>query len=210
LCWLHSVGQNHFYVMLLLSQGCCFIQSLLFSYVLQKDSVKFSRLYLSSLSAVRTTWYSVRTLISQQHPSGRPSMSRSFEQFKVSSVSGCNGKSSGHSSEFEKIQCSSASVRTTWLYRPDAIQCLTSIRVSASRHSYGKTAATVRTMCDPVRTMSSIRQERANQVQPSGRQPSWSGRSSFIYGNCVHQFNRLDVSLQGPDAPKPYYGNYVP
>jgi len=43
-------------------------------------------------------------------------------------------------------QCSNASVRTTWLYRPDAIQCLTSIRVSDSRHSYGKTAATVWTM----------------------------------------------------------------
>jgi hypothetical protein len=25
----------------------------------------------------------------------------------------------------------------------------------------------------------------------------------------VHQFNRPDVTLQGPDAPKPYYGNYV-
>jgi hypothetical protein len=45
-----------------------------------------------------------------------------------------------------RSQCSSASVRTTWLYRPDAIQCLTSIRVSDSRHSYGKTAATVRMM----------------------------------------------------------------
>jgi hypothetical protein len=63
-----------------------------------------------------------------------------------------NGKSSERSLEFEKIQCSSASVRTTWLYRPDAIQCLTSIRVSASRHIYGKTAATVWTMF-------SIRQE---------------------------------------------------
>jgi hypothetical protein len=100
-----------------------------------------------------------------------------------------------------KSQCSSSSVRTTWLYRPDAIQCLTRNRVSASRHSYGKTTATVRTMCDPVRTMSFIRQERAYQVQPSGRQPSRSRRSSFIYGNCVHQFNRPDVSLQGPDAP---------
>jgi hypothetical protein len=96
---------------------------------------------------------------------------------------------------------SATSVRTTWLYRPNAIQGLTSIRVSASRHSYGKMAATVRTMCDPVRTMSSIRQERAYQVQPSGRQPSWLERSSFIYGNYVHQFNRPDVSLQGPDAP---------
>jgi len=112
-----------------------------------------------------------------------------------------NGKSSRRSSEFEKIQCSSTSVQTTWLYRPDAIHCLTSIRVSASRHSYGKTTATVRTMCDPVRTMSYIRQERAYQVQPSGRQPSLSGRSSFIYENCMHQFNRPDISLQGPDAP---------
>jgi hypothetical protein len=93
-----------------------------------------------------------------------------------------------------KSQCFSASVQTTWLYRPDVIQCFTRIRVSASRHSYGKTAATVL-------TMSSIRQERAYQVQPSERQPSWSERSSFIYGNCVHQFNRPDVSLQGPDAP---------
>jgi hypothetical protein len=100
-----------------------------------------------------------------------------------------------------KSQCFSASVRTTWLYRPETIQCLTRIRVSASRHSYGKTAATIWTMCDPFRTMSSIRQERAYQVQPSGCQSSWSGRSSFIYGNCVHQFNRPDVSIQGPDAP---------
>jgi hypothetical protein len=100
-----------------------------------------------------------------------------------------------------KSQCSNASVRKTWLYRPDAIQCLTRNRVSTSRHSYGKTAATVRTMCDPIRMMCSIRQERAYQVQPSERQPSWSGWSSFIYGSCVHQFNRPDVSLQGPDAP---------
>jgi hypothetical protein len=75
-----------------------------------------------------------------------------------------------------RIQHSSASVRTTWQYRPDAIQCLTSIMVSTSRHSYGKMAATVWMMCDPVRTMSSIRQ-------------------------VMHtKFNRPDISLQGPDA----------
>jgi hypothetical protein len=72
--------------MLLLSQGCCFIQSLLFSYVLLEDSVKFSRIYFGSLAAIQTMWNSVRTLISQQHPSGRPSVSRSFEQFKIASV----------------------------------------------------------------------------------------------------------------------------
>jgi len=74
----------------------------------------------------------------------------------------------------------SASVRTTWLYRPDAIQCLTSIRVSASRHSYGKMAATVWTMCDPVQTMFSIRQD----VQT--------------------KFNHLDVSLHGSDDQASY------
>jgi hypothetical protein len=100
-----------------------------------------------------------------------------------------------------KFQCFSASVRTTWLYRLDAIQCLPRIRVSASRYNYGKTVATVWTMCDPVRTMSSTRQECAYQVQPFGRQPSWSEQSSFIYGNYVHQFNRPNVSLQGPDVP---------
>jgi len=61
------------------------------------------------------------------------------------------------------------------VFHSDAIQGLTSIRVSASRHSYGKMAATVWTMCDPVRTMFSIRQD-------------------------VHQFNRPDISLKGPDA----------
>jgi hypothetical protein len=79
-----------------------------------------------------------------------------------------------------RSHCSSASVRTTWLYCPDVIQGLTSIRVFASRHSYGKTAATVRTMCDPVRTMFSIRQD-------------------------VHtKFNRPDVNLHGLDDQASY------
>jgi hypothetical protein len=79
-----------------------------------------------------------------------------------------------------KSQCFSASVRTTWLYRPDAIQCLTRIRVSASRHGYGKMAATVWTMCDPVWTMFSIRQD-------------------------VHaMFNRPDVNLHRPDDQASY------
>jgi hypothetical protein len=79
-----------------------------------------------------------------------------------------------------RSQCSSPSVRTTWLYRPDAIKSLTSIRVSTLRYNYRKTAATVRTMCDPFRTMSSIRQ-------------------------VVHtKFNRPDVSLHGLDDQASY------
>jgi hypothetical protein len=79
-----------------------------------------------------------------------------------------------------RSQCSNESVRMTWLYGPDAIHCLTSIRVFASRHSYGKTAAIVRMIYDPVWTMSSIRQ-------------------------VVHtKFNRPHVSLHGPDDQASY------
>jgi len=108
-----------------------------------------------------------------------------------------------------RSQCSSASVRTTWLYRPDAIQCLTSIRVSNSRHSYGKTAATVRTIQKSRPNDVLYKASRAYKFQPSGHQPSWSRWSRFIFGNCVHQFNCPDISLQGPNAPKPCYGNYM-
>jgi hypothetical protein len=173
--------------MLLLSQGCCFIQSLHFSYELQEDfvensnqSVQFPYIHpdnvvfrpdaLQLATSVRTT----RIFRPEAHQCLEASISSSLHP------SGRNGESFGHSSEFEKIQRSSASVRTTWQYRPDAIQCLTSIRVSASRHSYGKTAETVRTICDPVRTMSSIRK-------------------------VVHtKFNRLDISLHGPDEQASY------
>jgi hypothetical protein len=94
LCWLHSVGQNHFYVMLLLSQGCCFIQSLLFSYILQEDSMKFSRKFISvpCQPSGRRGILSGRSSVSnicpddENFPSGRPSVSRSFEQFKIASV----------------------------------------------------------------------------------------------------------------------------
>jgi hypothetical protein len=110
-----------------------------------------------------------------------------------------------------RSQCSSESVRTTWLYCRDAIQYLISIRVSASRHSYGNTIETVR-------TMSFIRQvvhtnfnnpgvslhgpdDQASYicklhapVQPSAHQPSGSRRSNPYYGNYVQpKCNRSDA-----------------
>jgi hypothetical protein len=173
--------------MLLLSQGCCFIQSLLFSYVLREESVKFSRIYFGSLAAVRTTWNFVRTLIIQQHPSKRRELffRTPISVWKLQTVQDSihpdvmvNRPDALQSSR--RSQCFSASVRTTWLYCPDAIQCLTSIRVSASRHIYGKTAATVRTMCNPVWTIFSIRQD-------------------------VHtKFNRPDDNLHGPNDQASY------
>jgi len=112
----------------------------------------------------------------ENFPSGHPSVSRSFKQFKGCIRSDVMANRPNALQSSRRSQCSSESVWTTWLYYPDAIQCLTSIRVFASRHSYGKTVATVRTMCDPIQTMSTIRQ-------------------------VVHtKFNLPEISLQGSDA----------
>jgi hypothetical protein len=86
----------------------------------------FKEVHFGSLSAIRTMWYSVRTLISQQYPSGRRGNLSGRSSVKASSVwttrtfrpnahqcleasnssrlhpFGRNGKSSGRSSEFEK------------------------------------------------------------------------------------------------------------
>jgi hypothetical protein len=84
-----------------------------------------------------------------------------------------------------RIQRSSASVRMTWKYRPDAIKCSTSNRVPISDTDMGRWLQLSGRCSVPVRTFSFIRQ-------------------------VVHStFNRPDVSLHGPDAPKPYYGNCV-
>jgi len=110
LCWLHSVGQNHFYVMLLLSQGCYFIQSLLFSYVLQEDSVKFLRKFISvpfqpsRRRGIPSGRSSVKASFIRTTRTFRPDAHQCLKASNSSRLhpSGRNGKSSGRSSEFEK------------------------------------------------------------------------------------------------------------
>jgi hypothetical protein len=97
------------------------------------DALQSSRRSQCSSESVRTTWL--------YHPAAIQCLT----SIRVSASRHSYGKTA-------------ATVWTTWLYRSDAIQCLTSIRVSTSRNSYGKTAATVWMMCDPIRTMFSIRQ----------------------------------------------------
>jgi hypothetical protein len=87
----------------------------------------FKEVHFGSLSVIRTMWYSIRTLISQQHPFVRSGILSGRSSVKASSVqtmrtfrpdshqspkasnssklhpSGLNGKSSRHSSEFEKF-----------------------------------------------------------------------------------------------------------
>jgi hypothetical protein len=42
---------------------------------------------------------------------------------------------------------------------------------------------------------------RTFKIHTSGHWSSWSERSSFIYGNSVHQTNHPDDSCYGPDVP---------
>jgi len=134
------------------------------------DDVEFRPDAYQSATSVRTT----RTFRPDAHQCLEASNSSRLH------LSERNGKSSERSSEFEKIPVFQRIRPDNVVYRPDAIQGLTSIRVSASRHSCGKTVATVRTMCDPVRTMSSIRQ------------------------NMHTKFNCLGVSIHGPDDQASY------
>jgi hypothetical protein len=62
--WMHSVRQNHFYVMLLFNQGYCY-ESTLRLRASRRLYTKFKIVEFRSLAYVQTTWYSIRTLISQ-------------------------------------------------------------------------------------------------------------------------------------------------
>jgi hypothetical protein len=75
----------------------------------------------------------------------RPDAHQCLETLNCSRLhpSGRNGKSFGHFKSSRRIQCSSASVRTTWQYHPDAIQC--SSRNWISCPDTDRETATVRT-----------------------------------------------------------------
>jgi hypothetical protein len=49
----------------------------------------------------------------------------------------------------------------------------------------------------------------AIQIQPSGRQSAWSGRTFNRYGNCVFNFNHPDACLSWSGRALNSYGNCV-
>jgi hypothetical protein len=49
----------------------------------------------------------------------------------------------------------------------------------------------------------------AIQIQPSGRQSAWNGRTINRYGNCVFNFNHLDACLSWSGRVLNRYGNCV-
>jgi hypothetical protein len=95
-----------------------------------------------------------------------------------------------------RIQCSSASVRTTWQYCQDAIQCSTSNRVSVSDTEMGRQLQIVRTMwCSRLDAILG-KASRAAEVQPSGR------AFESVWAPCnVLQINIEDVRTSKQHRP---------
>jgi len=131
--------------MFLLLRGCCFIQSLHFSYELQEDSVQNSnqsvQLPCIHLDDVVFRPYAHQSATSVQtmrtfHPDAHQCLETSTVQDCIRSDVMANRPASTQSSR--RIQRSSASVRTTWQYRLDAIQCSISNRVSISDTVMGR------------------------------------------------------------------------
>jgi hypothetical protein len=142
---------------------------------------------LSNASAIRTTCHTIRTHIRlkyhlsgrREFPSGPSSMSQSFELLQLPSV--------------RTIQ---QPVRMTLSVR-------SSFRISFQTQIWEDCCIRsddVDSRPDALIHKASI----AIQIQTSGRQSAWSGRSCIRYGNCVHQIDRSDAHPTGPDARSLY------
>jgi hypothetical protein len=148
---------------MLIKHGCCYFQSLHFSYMLQEDSVHNSRQCSSSpLHPSRSRDISSGRSFVKHHPSRRRELSvrTPFCVQKLRTVP----------------SCIRPDVSTT---RPDALQCSTSKRISFP-HRYGKTTATVQTtwLFHPDAILDKA--SHAKDVQPSKCKSTLPGRSDFI------------------------------
>jgi len=168
--------------MLFIGKMC--IQSLLSSYVLQEDFVRFSRQFISvpwqrsgrrHILSGRPTVQSIIRSDDENFPSGPSTVSRSFELLQLASVR-----------TFQQY------VRTTLNVRP-AMRFLSKTQIWEDRCNRPDD---VDSCPDAIIHMASI----AFKIHMSGRQSSWSGRASYLYGNCVHMINRPDDHSLGPNA----------
>lgn len=128
--WLHSIGQNHFYVMLLIYQGCCLYSESTFQLCASRRfCVDFKTVKFKSLAFVRTTWYSVRTLISQA------TSIRMMRTFRPDSHL-----------YLEALNCSRLHLFRQLSNTSGCLSVFDKQKDFLSKHRYGKTAATVWTM----------------------------------------------------------------
>jgi len=176
--WLHSVRQNHFYIMLLFNQGYYYIQSLNFGYVLQEDSVQNPRQWSSNpLHPFERRGILFGRSSVKQHPSRRWDLSTRTPICiqKLQTVPGCI-----HSD----VLATHPNVSAT---RPNAFQCSTSKRISfpntdigrqlqpSEQHSYSVWTLSlirqdVQKSCNPPDAQSLLWKLRAIEVQPSRRE----------------------------------------
>jgi hypothetical protein len=141
--WLHSVGQNHIYVMLLFKQGCCF-------YLESSCRLCASRRFCADFKIEK-----LNTL----HPSERP-----CQLSGLSSVKRHPSRRHGYSvrtpisvQKLRSVQgCICSDVSTT---RLDAIQCSTSKRISFVYTDMGRQLQPSRRQVYTVQTLSLIRQD---------------------------------------------------
>jgi hypothetical protein len=163
LCWLHSVGQDHFYKIILFKQGFSY-RGLLEDSVLstsQRNRISCSRLddviyrqdaQLSKASSVRTT----RTFCSDLP------LCQEASNYSSLHPSGHFNSTSGRHSLFNQL----------WDF--------------FSKHIYGKIAATVWTMWIPVQTHSSIRQVSHSQFRrPDASLHGPDARATYMEIACI-------------------------
>jgi len=123
----------------------------------------------------RTTIQSIIRPDDENFPSGPSSMSRSFELLQLASVQ-----------TFQQQVWTTLNVRPTMGFPsktqiwedccnyPDNVDSRPESLIHKTSHAF--------------------------KIQRSGSYPSWSGRASYLYGNCVHLINRPDEQSLGPDA----------
>jgi len=174
---LHSVGQNHFYVMMLLNRDSA-IQRSSRRFCTVYKSEKLDPLQLSGRHDILSGRPTVQSIIcpdNENFPSGPSSVSRSFELFQLASVR-----------TFQQH------VRTTLSVRP-AVGFLSKTQIWEDRCNRSDD---VDSRPDVLIHKASI----AFKIQTSGRQSSWSGHAIYLYGNCVHLINCPDDHSLGPDT----------
>jgi len=162
--WLHFVGQNHFHVMMLFIRGSVIFRSLLFQrYVSRRFCIDFKPEKLDPL-----------------HPSGRRDIPSGRSTVQASSVRMMRTFRLDLPLCQEPSNCSSLHPSGLLSNTSGCLSVFDKLKDFFPKHRYGKTAAIVRTMCVPVRTLSLIRQ-------------------------IVHtKFNRLDVRLHGLNSQALY------
>jgi len=176
--WLHSIGQNHFYIMLLFNRGYHLIQSLLFRDVLQSRFCTYSKSKKldPKISSGRPCQPSGRLSV-KQHPSRWPcySVRTPIKVQKLRTVQG-----------YIRSDVSAT--------RPNTIQCSTRKRISFSDTDMGRQLQPSGRQVYTVRTLSLMRQDVEKICNRSDDRSTPSGCQSPYYGNCVQQkCNHLDA-----------------